>query len=189
MAFGANVEAGGEIAAERAMHQCKHPNSDGAGCNAEPANQFGERHRRPQDPFRPDQISPQHGDSSQTSDYSQSDAPLAFNPADLARLKRLPVAVDPHGEGSEEDCTQGDAKRRVDVRGHRQQSITEAEGTSAMLKSLAVRRMRPLGVYIRSTDQAWTSSDFAKCAVSGGPFMPSPNHSPNVFTLTVAVAG
>jgi hypothetical protein len=32
--------------------------------------------------------------------------------------------VDPHGEGSEEDRTQGDAKRRVDMRGYRRQSIT-----------------------------------------------------------------
>lgn len=51
------------------------------------------------------------------------------------------------------------------------------------------RRMRPLGVYVRFRDQAWTSSDLAKCTVSGGPFMSSPNHSPSVFTLTVAVAG
>src|SRR5581483_556294 len=45
-----------------------------------------------------------------------------------------------------------------------------------------------LMVYIRSTDHARTSSDFAKCSVSGGPFMSSPSHSPSVFTVTVAVA-
>ena len=57
-------------------------------------------------------MSPQHSDSSQTGDYSQRDAQFAFNPAALARVKRLPVAVDPHGAGSEQNRTQGDAKQR-----------------------------------------------------------------------------
>ena len=139
------MEARSEIAAGRAMPQCNHRIPNGAGANAEPANQRGERHRGTQDPFRPGQISPQHGDSSQTGDYSQLNAQFAFNPAALARLKRLPVAVDPHGEGSEQNRTEGDAKRRRCAQplagnlSHKASDIT-------LLKSLAVRRMCPLGV-------------------------------------------
>jgi hypothetical protein len=53
MAFGAKMQARSQIASQRAMHQCKHRDSDGAGSDVEPANQTGERHRGPQDPFRP----------------------------------------------------------------------------------------------------------------------------------------
>jgi hypothetical protein len=77
MAFGADMQARSEIAAERAVYPCKHRDSDGARGNAQPSNRIRQWSRRPQDAFRPDQINPEGRDSSQTGDYSQSDIQLA----------------------------------------------------------------------------------------------------------------
>ena len=103
MAFCANMQARGEIAAERAVHPCKHSDSDCRRGNAEPSNRIRQRYQGPQDPFRPDHIDPECRDSNQAGDYSQSDVQLALHPPDPTRLKRLPVAVGPHDESNEED--------------------------------------------------------------------------------------
>ena len=126
MAFCANMQACGEIVPKRAVHPGKQRDSDGARGNAQPSNRIRQRNQGPQDPFRPDQIRPERRDSNQAGDYSQSDVQLALDPPNPARLKRLPVAVDPHDESSDEDRPESDAKRRVDVLAHQQQSITAA---------------------------------------------------------------
>ena len=112
-----------KCAAERTVDPCKHRDADGARGNAEPSNRIRQRNQGPQDPFRPDQIRPERRDSNQAGDYSQSDVQLALDPPNPARLKRLPVAVDPHDESSEEDHTESDTKRRVDMPTHHRQSI------------------------------------------------------------------
>ena len=126
MAFCANMQACGEIAAERVVHPCKHRDSDCARGNAQPSNRIRQRNQGPQHPIRPDQICPERRDSNQAGDYSKSDVQLALDPPNPARLQCLAVAVEAHDENSEEDRGESDPKRRVDVPAHHQQSITSA---------------------------------------------------------------